>query len=149
MKLLKGNMLVQFSVVSLIMMTVVGTAILATLTTWFGAYSDLMHLYITSGQVFLDDEINNLRWLIIGMVAAGFLALYCSSVWIIWRGWKTIVNQRAQLRSIGVDQECLLTQSSEEMDLVDQIGQIISTLDIDEVYEKFVKEVKKLVDFDR
>ena len=61
MKLLKGNMLVQFSVVSLIMMTVVGAAILATLTTRLVAQSDLLHLYITSGQVILDDEINNLR----------------------------------------------------------------------------------------
>ncbi len=66
MKLLKGNMLVQFSVVSLIMMTVVGTAILATLTTQLGAHSDLMHLNMTSGQVILGDDINNLRWLIIG-----------------------------------------------------------------------------------
>ncbi len=103
MKLLKGNMLVQFSVVSLIIMTVVGTAILATLTTWFSAYSDLMHLYITSGQLILDDEINNLRWLIIGIVAGGLLALKSSSVWITWRGWQTIVKQWAQPQSFGIE----------------------------------------------
>ena len=103
MNLLKGNMLVQFSVVSLIMMTVVGTAILATLTTRLSAHNDLMHLYMTSGQVILDDDINNLRWLIIGILAGGFVALNSSSVCITWRGWQTIVKQWAQPQSFGVE----------------------------------------------
>ncbi len=103
MKLLKGNMLVLFSVVSLIMMTVIGTAILATLSTRLSAHDDLMHLYMTSGHVILDENINNLRWLIIVMVAGGFVALYCSLVWIIWRGWKTIVKQWGQPQSFSVE----------------------------------------------
>lgn len=43
-----------------------------------------------------------------------------------------------------------LQARTQEMALVDEVAQIItSTLDIDEVYEKFAQEMKKLVDFDR
>ena len=41
-------------------------------------------------------------------------------------------------------------QLAREIALVDEISRIItSTLDIDQVYEQFAQEVKKLVDFDR
>jgi len=41
-------------------------------------------------------------------------------------------------------------QLAEESALLSQVGQIVSsTLDIDEVYERFAAELKKLVDFDR
>ena len=40
--------------------------------------------------------------------------------------------------------------AAEEKAVVDEVARIVtSTLDIDQVYEKFVTEVKKLVDFDR
>ncbi len=43
-----------------------------------------------------------------------------------------------------------LQANMEEMNLVDEVARIVtSTLNIDEVYEKFALEVKKLVDFDR
>ena len=43
-----------------------------------------------------------------------------------------------------------LQANMEEMDLADEVARIVtSTLNIDEVYEKFTLEVKKLVDFDR
>ena len=43
-----------------------------------------------------------------------------------------------------------LQASVDEMDLADEVGRIVtSTLDTDEVYEKFAMELKKLVDFDR
>lgn len=43
-----------------------------------------------------------------------------------------------------------LKTSREELSLVDDVAQIItSTLDIDEVYDKFASEARKLVDFDR
>jgi hypothetical protein len=43
-----------------------------------------------------------------------------------------------------------LRASVQEMAVVDQVSRIItSTLDIDQVYEKFALEMKKLVDFDR
>ena len=43
-----------------------------------------------------------------------------------------------------------LQASMEEMDLVDEVARIVtSTLNIDEVYERFTQELKKLVDFDR
>ena len=43
-----------------------------------------------------------------------------------------------------------LAQVNEEMDLADEVARIMtSTLNIDEVYEKFALELKKLVDFDR
>jgi GAF domain-containing protein len=44
----------------------------------------------------------------------------------------------------------MVQESTQEIDLVDQVARIItSTLDIDQVYEKFANEMKKLVDFDR
>jgi len=43
-----------------------------------------------------------------------------------------------------------LAKVNEAMGLVDEVARIVtSTLNIDEVYEKFALEVKKLVDFDR
>ncbi|MCH8745851.1 MAG: PAS domain S-box protein, partial [Chloroflexi bacterium] len=43
-----------------------------------------------------------------------------------------------------------LQASMEEMDLADEVGRIVTTtLNIDEVYEKFALELKKLVDFDQ
>ena len=54
----------------------------------------------------------------------------------------------ALLENARLDQQ--LKTSREELSLVDEVAQIItSTLDIDNVYDQFAKEVKKLVDFDQ
>ena len=55
-------------------------------------------------------------------------------------------RQRTRLTSATTELEARWS----EMGVVDEIGRIItSTLDIDQVYERFVLEVNKLVDFDR
>ena len=67
-----------------------------------------------------------------------------------------ITGAIANAQLYAESQEDKLRLSSEraigatEMAVVDEVARIItSTLDIDQVYEQFALEVKKLVDFDR
>ena len=139
MRLFKENLVIQFSAVSLIMMLVIGTAVSAVLTTRLSAHLELMQVHLVSGPSMLDDDINNLRWVTLGMITGGFAVLYGGLVGIVWGGWKTIVNQRSQLQ-----------YRTKEMDLTDEVARIItSTLHIDRVYGDFARELKKLVVFER
>lgn len=63
---------------------------------------------------------------------------------------QAILERLALQIAPAVENSLLYEQAKQEMAVVDEIARIItSTLHIDEVYEKFAQEVKKLVDFDR
>ena len=66
---------------------------------------------------------------------------------------QAILERLGNLIAPSVEQASLfqrLQARTQEMALVDEVARIItSTLDVDQVYEKFAREMKKLVDFDR
>ena len=145
MRILKENALVQFSVVSFTVMVIITLVIRVILTSRRERNIDLLEKHsatMTAGGTVkpedpfstpsLTGDIRVLQWVVAGSIGIGFVALYASLVTIFWRNWKLTVTQRARL------------------ELVDQMARIItSTLDIDQVYEKFALELKKLVYFDR
>ncbi|MFQ6027484.1 MAG: hypothetical protein ACE5Q6_08335 [Dehalococcoidia bacterium] len=150
MRLIKENLLVQFSVVSLAVMTLIGVIIAVVLTERLGAHIDLMDAILSPQNQLLNNDINSIRSITMGLMVGGFVLLYAALLYIVWRGWKTILRQRQQLESVSFGLEDQLQSNLQETAVVDEVARIITdTLEIDEVYEKFAQEVKKLVDFDR
>ena len=73
---------------------------------------------------------------------------------ILGESFNEMISQRQrayeELEARVQERTAELSQVNEVMDLADEVGRIVtSTLNIDEVFEKFAFEVKKLVDFDR
>ncbi|MFQ6029631.1 MAG: GAF domain-containing protein, partial [Dehalococcoidia bacterium] len=150
MRLFKENLLVQFSAVSLVVMTLIGVIIAVVLTQRLAVHIDLMDAILSPQNQFLNNDIDSIRWITMGLVVGGFVLIYAALLYIVWRGWKTILQQREQLESVSYGLEDQLQSSIREMAVVDEVARIITaTLEIDEVYEKFAQEVNKLVDFDR
>ena len=123
-----------------------------------GAY-EIYQYYAPTAQ-----RINELRLWIIGSIGGGFLVLYILLVFIVWGGWQTISGQRRQLQSVNIDLEDRVDQRTSELLIANEeqrrlaeenavkaeIGRIISSsLDIDEVYGRFVEQVSALIPFDR
>ena len=95
-------------------------------------------------------RIGSLRSWLFGSMSVGFVLLYGSLIIVVWGGWRTIAGQRSRLESFNTELEQQVRASREEKGVVDEVARTItSTLNIDDVYEKFTQEMKKLVDFDR
>ncbi len=60
-------------------------------------------------------EVNRLRWMSFGVVAVGFVVLYTTLVGIVWRGRKTILNQRRELEDFNAELETRVAARIEEI----------------------------------
>jgi len=78
----------------------------------------------------------------------------------VLREWRSTIERRTaeeelrqyreHLEKLVEERTAEVKRADEEMALADEVARIVtSTLDINEVYERFALEVKKLVDFDR
>ncbi len=141
MRVLKENRLVQFSLVALVIMVTLEVTIAATSGAMLNSMmaDHMMMIPSPSDQAKIREDIDFFRWFNLGILAASFTALYGGLVFIVWRKSGTFTKLERQLQ-----------EHLDESAVVDEIARIItSTLDIDEVYQKFALEMKKLVDFDR
>lgn len=105
----------QFSVVSLVTMVILGVALTVILTTRLDREFDLLkaqHAAIGEevqgsaaglSPAELDTELNLLHWTVFVSVGGGFIILWVGLVWIVWGGWRTINNQQAVMLETNAD----------------------------------------------
>ena len=109
-------------------------------------------------------RINEMKAWVFLITGIGFVILYGALVAVVWGASRTISRQRSALVEANVELESRVEARTEENTrlyrereaaaaekaVVDEVASIVtSTLDIDQVYEKFAAEMRKLVDFDR
>ena len=110
MRHLKNNLLIQFSVISFVIMAILAVAIGTILTTRLDSNVELLKDHgaaMMSGQMIqpadpysipsLSQGVHTLRWITYGAVGTGFILLYTSLFVIVRRGWRTIDQQQGIL----------------------------------------------------
>lgn len=131
MSQLRNNLLVQFSVLSLVIMVMLAISISSVLTSRLDRNVDLLKDHgaaMMSGVMIqpsdpysiqsLSNDVGALRWITYGVVGFGFLALYGGLVTIVWRGWRTINRQQTALTEANRRMEIAnaeLKQSNQEL----------------------------------
>jgi light-regulated signal transduction histidine kinase (bacteriophytochrome) len=112
----KGNLLVQFSVVSFLITLTLAVVISTMLSGRLDHAINLLKFNnaalergIALGQASpisiqsITREVSNLRWITYGAIGGGFVILYAGLVGIVWRGWNTIVRQGRQLQAVNAE----------------------------------------------
>jgi C4-dicarboxylate-specific signal transduction histidine kinase len=103
-------MLVQFSIISLVIIVVLAAVSITTLNIRLNNDMELLRDHgnaMMSGTMIesedpfsipsLESDIENLKWIITGILAGGLAVLYLALVNIVRNGWVTINRQRTQL----------------------------------------------------
>ena len=103
------NLLVQFSILSLVIMAILAIVISVILTTRLTRDFDLLKQQAAQvpnpviSELDLDRDLNYLRWTTYVAVGGGFVILYTGLVWLVWRGWRTIRSQQMDLLDTNSD----------------------------------------------
>ena len=110
------NLLVQFSVLSFVIMAILAVVLSVILTTRLNRDFELLKASSAAALEFapagaqsgitppeLDDELRLLTLTTYVAVGGGFAILYAGLVWIFWRGWKTIERQQVALLRSNAD----------------------------------------------
>ena len=110
----RENLLMQFSVISFVVLAAVAVSISTILVARLNRDVDLLKDHraaVVSGRTVADTDpysipnlvrdVKDLRWITYGVVGTGFLLLYGGLVLIVWRNWSTIVQQRIQLQALN------------------------------------------------
>ena len=136
MRHFRENLLLQFSLVSFVIMLVLAVVIAWVLTGSLDDYIKTFRASITVIQIpgailppelsseNLTKEFNNLRWVTFGAIGGGFVILYMGLVGIVWRGWNTINRQRREVQSVNTKLETSvgeLSEANEQLEL--EIGE--------------------------
>ena len=112
MRVLKENLLIQFSIVSIVIIIALAIALALIFTVQFNKDVALLKQHgavMMSGTMIQDTDpfsipsisagIATLRMITFLSIAGAFVVLYVSLVFIVWRGWATIVRQRTALQA--------------------------------------------------
>ena len=131
MKNMSGNLLVQFSVISFVTMTILAVTIGGILTTRLDRNVGLLKVHgasMMSGQMIQDSDpfsipslsqdVRELRWITYGAVGTGFVVLYLSLFAIVRRGWNTINQQQ---RILGDTNEEMRATNQELLDTQEKL----------------------------
>ena len=109
------NQLVQFTVLSFVILAILGVVLSVILTTRLSRDFEILKeqaaltergVAPTAGGLtvpLLDTDLNYLRWTTYVSVGGGFIILYTGLIWIFWRGWKTIERQQDHLLQSNAD----------------------------------------------
>ena len=62
-------------------------------------------------------DVLDLQWVAAGAVVVSFVVLFVTLITIVWRGWRTITNQRLQLESFNVQLEAKVERRTSELQL--------------------------------
>ena len=129
MRQLKENLVVQFSVVSLVIMVVLTVVMSLVFHARLGRGAELLWDHgaammagtmIKESDPFsipsLNRDIHYLQWFSVALVGGAFSVLYVASVAIVWRGWRTIQRQQT---SLGKAYEALRESEQRYRSLVD------------------------------
>ena len=131
MKRLRGNLLVQFSVFSFVIMVILGVSLVITLNRMLGNDISLLvehgnammsGIMIKDSDPFsipnLTDDVRTIQFVTIGMVSGSFLVLYLGLFSLVSRGYKTIKRQRATLDSINSELERRVSERTAELESI-------------------------------
>lgn len=152
MERLKDNLLLQFSLFSIVIMGGLAVIIMLFLDTRLGDAFSLLNdhqtamssgISINHTDSFsvhnLSRDVQELRWMTFGVLSCTFAVLYLGLIMIVRRGWKTIIQQRS-----------IMNASNLQSAFLAEIGRIISSsVAIQDVYDRVADEVHKLIPFDR
>ena len=109
------NLLVQFSILSFVIMVILGVVISVILTTNLNRNFELLKQQVELSEASgvkplegltppeLDRDLNLLRWTTYVAVGGGFIILYGGLVSIVLRGWRTIKAQQLALLDTNAD----------------------------------------------
>ena len=110
MRYVRNNMLVQFSLISLVIIGILAATSITILTIRLNHDVELLRDHgaaMRAGTVIspedpfsiphLESDIENLKWLITGILGGGLAVLYIALLNIVRNGWITINRQRTQL----------------------------------------------------
>ena len=108
------NLMVQVSVLTLVIMTILGVVISVILTTRLNRDFEILKVQAATqagatespqglSASELDTDLNYLRWTTYVAVGGGFVILYTGLITISWRAWRTIKNQQIDLLDANVD----------------------------------------------
>ncbi|MFQ5794604.1 MAG: PAS domain S-box protein [Candidatus Bipolaricaulia bacterium] len=115
MKRLTENLVVQFSVISFVIILALALAIiLIFFSTSLNRNIELLRDHsdaMVAGTLkpadpysipSISQNVRNLRWLTYGAIGIGFVVLYFSLVFIVWRGWRTINRQKVTINNLRI-----------------------------------------------
>ncbi|MFQ5341610.1 MAG: PAS domain S-box protein [Anaerolineae bacterium] len=138
MRHLRENLLVQFSIVSLVIMLILAVGVSKILSDRLNYNMELLKAYGAArmaGIIIKDTdpmsipsltrEVRNLRWITLGVVGGSFAILYGSLVYIVWGGWRTIRRQQAALVKTNVDLQTLQESSPDSIIATNAEGRIV------------------------
>ena len=107
---LRGNIVVQFSLASFVLMAALAITIAVIYTDKLAENIELLSMHgsvMHSGDMIrtsdpfsipsLMDDVNRLRWLTLTTIIVGFAMLYSGLVAMVWNAWNTIKSQRIAL----------------------------------------------------
>ncbi len=128
MRLLKENLLVQFSLASFIIIAILAIVLSVTLTAKLDRNVELLEEHgasMMAGKMIkqtdpfsipsLRGNVRSLQLVAFGIIVAGFCILYGSLVAIVWQGWSTIVMQRDRLESANTELETRVEERVREL----------------------------------
>ena len=128
MQYVRNNLLVQFSLFSLVIIGILAATSITILSTRLDHDVELLRHHgaaMMAGTVInpedpfsiphLESDIQNLKWLLIGTFAGGLAVLYIALVNIVRNGWMTINLQRTQLILRVQEVEVTTKQLNEEI----------------------------------
>ena len=139
MRAQKGNVLLDFSVITLVVMVVVGIAISGLVTAKLNQHVWLLKAYDAAMRPdapkgtdpfsvpHIRENFRGLLWITYGSVGAGFVILYISLISVVRRTSRTIIRQRADLETANAD----LRAANEKMaPILNSAGEGICGLDV-------------------
>ena len=108
------NLLVQFSLLSLVILTILAVVLSIILTTRLNREFELLRGYAAAADAGvsrtsegllpeLDTDLNNLILTTYVTVGGGFFILYAGLISIVWRAWRTIKSQEGDLIETNAD----------------------------------------------
>ena len=124
----RNNLLVQFSVVSFVIMVILALVSSFVLIEMLNRNIDLLAEHseaISAGRTIepsdpisirsLSNQVSNLKWVTLGAIGGSFVYLYATLVYLVWEGWRTIVRQRVDLEVANEELESRVAARVEDL----------------------------------
>ena len=128
MKVLRDNLVAQFAVVSFAMMAILAVSLTMMLHTRLDHDIELLRNHgaaMIAGTIIKDTDpisiasitgdVHDLQWITAGAIVSSFVVLFAGLVTIVWRGWRTITQQRLQLQSFNAQLETQVERRTSEL----------------------------------
>ena len=130
----RDNLLVQFSVVSFVIMVILALVIAFVFVEVLNRNIGLLEDHtaaLQAGEVVeesspfslksIGSQASNLKWVTLAAIGGAFIYLYATLVYIVWEGWRTIASQRSMLQSANAELEGRVVEVARERSTLEAI----------------------------